>query len=473
MPKQNHFSIDELISIVQNGGAIKTGIDIYNNDGLLLLDKNILVQKTKILEIIKKNGIESVPVTDVSGGCWDEMGNLINPNGGQNSLQDDNLNATDMANTPFFPDENINEMEKRLLKISDIKKQAQEKYNNAKDCIQKTFQDIQQNQGQFDYTKIESAVDDMLEFLENKENSFSYLTREIFSYNEYLYNHSINVCSIGYTMLTQFNSHFSRFIDHLLKVNDSDIYNPFEKGDISAKRSYNCYYPNEIKDICIGFFLHDIGKVLIPDSILNKEGKLTPKEYEEIQKHSYEYGPELLKKNQINNSIIEHIIRYHHGELFGNESNCYPDKDYLSIPPYTKICKLADIYDAMTSKRSYREAVNPINVVTKLFRNYAKKDQILQFILHSFVKSIGIYPPGSIVYLRNGQMAYILDARGPIILPFTDTDQVPLKRKPDPLDIKSKDTDISQLIDNRKSVKTPREVYDLLPSYILATLGEF
>ncbi|PIE74492.1 MAG: metal-dependent phosphohydrolase, partial [Deltaproteobacteria bacterium] len=390
MTEQNHFFIDDLISIVQNGGAIKTGVDIYNNDGLLLLDKNILVQKTNILEIIKKNGITTIPVTDAAGGCWDEMGNVIRPS--QEETPEDQDNTTDdidIHNASFFPDVNINEMEKRLLKISDIKKQAREKYNNAKNCIQKTFQDIQENQGQFDYTKIESTVDDMIEFIENKENSFSYLTREIFSYNEYLYNHSINVCSIGYTMLTQFNSHFSKFIDHLIQVNDSDIYNPFEKGDISTKQSYNCYYPNEIKDICIGFFLHDIGKVLIPDAILNKEGKLTPKEYEKIQKHSYEYGPALLKKNQINNSIIEHIIRYHHSELFGNESNCYPDKSYLTIPPYTKICKLADMYDAMTSKRSYKEAVNPINVVTQLFRNYAKKDQILQFILHAFVKGIG------------------------------------------------------------------------------------
>ncbi len=481
MAKQNYFSIDQLISIVKNGGTIKTGIDVYNDDGLLLLDKDILVKKTKILEIIKKSGLKSVPVTEASGGCWDGNGNLIPPieapddvpemeNTPEDTIQEDEQNDTD--NIAGFPDKAPNEMEIRLEKITAIKKQAKEQYNRAKDCISDTFQDIQKNEGEFDYTKVESVVEDLLNFIKNNDTSFSYLTKEIFSYNEYLYNNSINVCSIGYAILTQFNTHFSKFIDHLIKVNDNDIYNPFENDNISDKPSYHCYYPNEIKDICMGFFLHDIGMIMVPDSIFNKKGKLSPQEYKKIKKHTYEYGPQILQKNQIKNSIIENIIQYHHGELVGNENNCYPDKKYLDIPPYTKICKLADIYDAMTSKRSYKEAVNPITVVTQLFRNYAKKDQILQFILHSFVKSIGIYPPGSIVYLRNGQMAYVLDSKGPIVMPFTNEDQLTLKEKPDPIDIASKDTDSSQLIDNRKIVKSPKEIYKLLPSYILKTLAE-
>ena len=146
---------------------------------------------------------------------------------------------------------------------------------------------------------------------------------------------------------------------------------------------------------------------------------------------------------------------------------CYPDdKPHTQIPLYTKICKLADIYDAMTSKRCYKEAINPITVVTRLFKDYAKKDQMLQYILHSFVKSIGIYPPGSIVYLRNGQMAYVLESTGPLVLPFTDKQENTLKNKPDPVNIGAREVKKEQMVNSRKNVKRPKDVYDILPSFI-------
>ncbi len=69
-------------------------------------------------------------------------------------------------------------------------------------------------------------------------------------------------------------------------------------------------------------------------------------------------------------------------------------------------------------------------------------------------------------------MAYILDSTGPILLPFTDENHQTLTQKPDPIDISDKSTNSTNLIDNRKSVKTPREVYKLLPTYITNTLSE-
>ena len=69
--------------------------------------------------------------------------------------------------------------------------------------------------------------------------------------------------------------------------------------------------------------------------------------------------------------------------------------------------------------------LNPIRVVTRLFRTYAQKDPLLQFILHAFVNAVGLHPPGSVVYLTNQQMAYVLDSKGPIVLPFTDARWAP------------------------------------------------
>ena len=206
---------------------------------------------------------------------------------------------------------------------------------------------------------------------------------------------------------------------------------------------------------------------MVPEKLLNKNCCLTEEEFQTIKRHSFEYGAKILEDNKINNRVLNNIVRYHHALLFENEESCYPlDKACSDIPQYVSFCKLADIYDAMTSKRSYKDALNQVSVITQLFRKYVKKDAMLQFVLHAFVKSVGRHPPGSIVYLENGQMAYVLDSIGPLVLPFTDNKGNILSAKPDPIDMGSPGTQRLLKIDNGRSIKTPKEVYKFLPAYI-------
>ncbi len=133
-----------------------------------------------------------------------------------------------------------------------------------------------------------------------------------------------------------------------------------------------------------------------------------------------------------------------------------------------KICKLADMYDAMTSKRSYNDAFNPVLVVTEVFRKYAKiDDAVLKIILQSFVNTVGVYPSGSCVYLLNGQIAFVLDSDGPIIIPFTDEAGNTLSEKQDPVKfshLKEKGTNLR--IDRRKPPLSPTEAHNMLPNYL-------
>ncbi len=463
MAGRTEFSIAQLIAIVKGGGKVKTGIDVFNSSGTLLLDKDVLVDKVRVLEIIQENGIESVMV---EGGLWDENNNPIND---VEKPGEDGACAPEEKRkaTPFHLETIPRSIEQRLVEIEQLKAQAREKYKNAKGCIIKVLGEIKETGGEFDYNSVETHVVDMVDFLGKDENPFSYLTQELFSYDDYLYNHSINVLAIGTAMLKRFNTHFSNHVDHLIRGNTQDIHDPFRKDNMSRESSYTCFYKEDIQDISLGFFLHDIGKVMVADKILNKKGKLNDHEFGEVRRHSFEYGVRLLEKNRIKNAYVRNIVKYHHAPIIDGEDRCYPtERPFNQVPLYVKICKLADIYDAMTSKRCYKEAINPINVVTTIFRTYAKKDAVLQFLLHSFVKSIGIYPPGSIVYLRNGQMAYVLESKGPIVIPFTDTHGQTLRVNAEPIDINSPDLVDSQLIDNRKSVKTPRDVFDLLPPFL-------
>jgi hypothetical protein len=463
-------TIDNLIKIVRSGGKIKTGVDIYNAKGMLLLEKTILVEKPRILEIIKENGIRSVMVNAASdGGLWDENGHRIQF-------------SSDGSVDPAPPDTEIpppppsehgplsKDVGQRLQEIEAIKKQAAIAYQEAKDCIKKAMEQIKGNNGQFDIQAVEAQVDQLSKFLVSNGHPFAYLNKEIFSFDDYLFNHSINVCAIGTAVVHKFNTHFSTTIETFLSENRADIPGNMFQTKEKFDDGFRCYYPDELNDMSLGFFLYDIGKVMIPEPLLNKTGRLTPKEFDMIKRHSYEYGVNILEKNNVQSAILKNIVAYHHGPLFQKEEGCYPvDRKSSDIPLYVKICKLADIYDAMTSRRSYKEALNQISAVTEVFRKYVKKNTMLQFILHAFVKSIGIYPPGSIVFLKNRQMAYVLESKGPLILPFTDTSGNTLKRNADPVDLSSPDAEPLLAIDSDRSVRTTRDVYDLLPEFLRQT----
>ncbi len=451
------INIDDLIEIVAKGGKVKTGIDVYDASGILLLERDVLVDQIKILQVLKQNGIKSVPMSSSgNSGIWDADGN---------ALLSMDITAANAKSKQPISDTKTGEIEKRLHQIEELKKIALEKYNESKKKIKEVLDNIRKTGGEFDYDDVESQVSNLVEFLTITDNSFSYLTKEIFSYDDYLYNHSVNVCAIGTAIINKFNSSFSLLINEHLNAGANN--QPELFGSRKDKSPYKCFMKNELLDISTGFFLHDLGKVMIEDSILNKRGKLTSREFELIKKHSFEFGPRILERNKIKNSMIRNIIQYHHAKLYENEERCYPSGTIpQDIPIYVKICKFADIYDAMTSKRCYKDAFNQIGVVTDIFRKYAGKDILLQYILYAFVKSIGIYPPGSIIFLRNGQMAYVLESEGPIVITFTDTRGNKLNQVPDPINIGSPDIDESLKPDSRRSVKTPLEVYDLLPSYL-------
>jgi putative nucleotidyltransferase with HDIG domain len=134
--------------------------------------------------------------------------------------------------------------------------------------------------------------------------------------------------------------------------------------------------------IRIGAYLHDLGKVRVPHEILNKPSALTPEEFRVIQKHPL-WGLELLATVEFPWDI-KPIIRWHHEKYDGSG---YPDRlRGDEIPVNAQIICIVDVYDALTTTRSYRGAMSHLEALAKMqeCRSWWRPD-----VYHAFVRSIG------------------------------------------------------------------------------------
>ena len=127
---------------------------------------------------------------------------------------------------------------------------------------------------------------------------------------------------------------------------------------------------DDIKTLKIGGLFHDIGKIGVPDSILLKDSRLTDDEYSEIKNHP-SIGAHILSNATIFKDVIP-IVKHHHERYDGNG---YPGKlKGEDIPYLARIAAVADAFDAMTSRRTYRDSL-PLDVV----KNEIEKNKGTQF----------------------------------------------------------------------------------------------
>ncbi len=158
----------------------------------------------------------------------------------------------------------------------------------------------------------------------------------------------------------------------------------------------------ELKSIGMGAFLHDLGKVVVPLSILNKAGRLSEEERLEINKHPV-YGLDLVKARQVFNGACISIIYKHHERINGAG---YPQGltgDRIEL--YPKICAVADVYDALISDRPYRPGFMPHKAMEIMEMESEGFDlQVMQLFYHN----IAAYPIGTFVGLNDGSIGIVV-----------------------------------------------------------------
>jgi len=254
-------------------------------------------------------------------------------------------------------------------------------------------------------------VDDVVESINRNQEALCNLVR-LKSADEYTYVHSVAVCALMVSLGRQ------------LGMNDA-----------------------ECREAGLAGMLHDLGKAVMPNEILNKPGKLTDEEFAIIKTHPVR-GYELLRESKGVSEAASDVCRHHHERMDGKG---YPDG--LADERISRIARMGaicDVYDAVTSDRPYKAGWDPAHALAQMASWQGHFDPL---IFQSFVRCIGIYPTGSLVKLRSGRLAVVFEqspkslTRPRVKVFFSTRSQMPLR--PEVLDLAS--SQCSDQIESRES----------------------
>lgn len=236
----------------------------------------------------------------------------------------------------------------------------------ATKALKDTLNNIRDHQG-FMAEKINQIMTEIIdEILSNRKIPYNLV--DIRAMNDYLFGHSLAVSVLSLMM------------------------------GISAGYNYG-----RLKELGVGAILHDIGKILIADEIVNKPAPLTPEEFMEIKKHP-QLGYEILKKSEEISSVSAHIAWQHHERLGGTG---YPrGLKAPEIHDLAKITAIVDVYDAMSTDRSYRARLITHDVI-EFIRDGCKGELDPDFT-KLFLENVAPFPIGTMVNLNNSEKGLVV-----------------------------------------------------------------
>jgi len=161
--------------------------------------------------------------------------------------------------------------------------------------------------------------------------------------------------------------------------------------------------PDLLREAGLAGLLHDLGKAQIPLAILNKPGKLTDEEFTTMKGHP-EHGHELLAEMNVVTPAVLDVCLHHHERIDGTG---YPHRlkgEELSL--MAKMGAVCDVYDAVTSNRPYKAGWDPAESLRQMAQWKGHFDPA---VFQAFVKTVGIYPTGSLVRLKSGRLAVVTE----------------------------------------------------------------
>ena len=245
--------------------------------------------------------------------------------------------------------------------------QAEEVHTKTSGLVKSFMEDVALGRA-INVEMAKAAVSECVQSIVNSPDALMWLT-QLKNKDEYTSQHSMNVCI------------FSIALGRQLDLSET-----------------------ELEDIGLCGMMHDMGKMKIPLHVLNKPGRFEPEELVIMQSHPTIGWKLLMSDHEMPGCVIDAAYG-HHERLDGKG---YPrGLTEERIHPYTRIVTIADMYDAISSDRVYKKGkthLEAINIMTK-----ASGDQLDTGLVLKFIESLGIYPPGNIVEMTNGEVAVVIE----------------------------------------------------------------
>jgi len=301
-------------------------------------------------------------------------------------------------------------------------RKAREIYSESRQLLKKLFEEVRLGVN-IDGVRTRRTVENMIASIFRNRDALLSLAR-IKSFHEYTYQHCINVAVLSLNL----GMHMGILQDELLYLG-------------------------------VGAVLHDIGKVLIPQALVDKPGPLEPGEYELVKTHAAHGARLVLQAASVPDECAAVALNHH--ERYNGAG--YPRKlSGMEPGKFGLITGLADVYDAMTTNRSYQEGMQPHIALKKVYEWGGTLFHPIY--VQKFIQCLGIYPVGSMVKLDSGEVGVVCrQNRDQILRPWVrvamDVNGKPLiqpldvdLRKPDKNDFKKFSKSIIETLDPRKVI---------------------
>ena len=167
---------------------------------------------------------------------------------------------------------------------------------------------------------------------------------------------------------------------------------------------------SQVREAGLAGLLHDIGKMAIPNEVLNKPGKLSDVEFVVVRDHPMAGARMLADIQQVSDVVVD--VCLHHHEKF--DGTGYPHRlagEQISL--FARMGAVCDVYDAITSNRPYKTGWDPAESIRKMAEWKGHFDPV---VFQAFIKTVGIYPTGSLVRLQSGRIGVVLEQQAGSLL---------------------------------------------------------
>lgn len=253
----------------------------------------------------------------------------------------------------------------RPPRLGEEHRRAKKLHAEANHIVRGMMGDVRMGK-QITVEQVEPVVERIVDSIFRQQNALLPLA-QLKNHDDYTFQHSVSVCALM--------TSFARALE----------------------------LPREIiREIATGALLHDVGKATIPDPILNKPGKLTDAEFEQMKTHVVQ-SKIILEATPGISPIALSIAAQHHERFDGSG---YPNRlKGEAIDRYGQMAAIVDVYDAITSERCYHEGMPPTEALRKMLE--WSKFHFNPELIQVFIRSVGIYPTGSLVRLESGRLAIV------------------------------------------------------------------